>query len=190
MNMNKHIIVTLVITLLVTTGCTYDFQKQTPILYSGLTVSGEIDNKWHKAEIDEIESIISHKLPIPMYLPYDYEIKDVYYYQESGTTPQVIEVILLISDQPISWVDTKYICRLVLSIGWNSPGLGLKIPAAQYITEIKGKLEQKDNKNILWWESYGGPGSLGSTLRLVANLEFSRDEMINIAASIPTQDNY
>ncbi len=175
--------------VLITCGCNSGSQDQTSIIYSGLAISDEIDRSWQKADVSEIESLLGQKLPMPTYLPSGYEIKEVYYFQEPNSNPQVTDIILLISDQPISWLRNEYTCRITFSIGWNSAGLGLKLPSAEYIQEINGKLEQKDNKYILWWESYGSPGSLGSTLKLTANQQFSKDELIKIAASTRANSN-
>ena len=46
-------------------------------------------------------------------------------------------------------------------------------------------MEDKEGEYILWWESYGSPKSLGSTLRLHASRQFSKEELIKIAASTP-----
>jgi hypothetical protein len=137
-------------------------------VYAGPTVSGELPSSWQKTTITELEHLLGTQLPLPTYLPPGYEIKEVYYSQVPNSSPPVTEVLLLISEQQAQWVGNKYTCRLALSLGWNEAGLGLKMPY------------------ILWWESYGSPESLGSTLRLHASRQFSKEELIKIAASAPT----
>jgi len=44
------------------------------------------------------------------------------------------------------------------------------MPWAEYIPTVRGRLEEKDGEYVLWWESYGSPKSLGSTLRLTSGL--------------------
>ena len=171
--------------ILITCGCMSRSQNQTSVGYSGLTVSGEIDKGYQKTDVSKLELLLSQKLPIPTYFPYSYQIKEIYYYQEPNSTPQDINILLLISDQPTSWSGTQYTCRLVLSIGWNEPGLGLKMPWAEYIPSVGGRLEQNNNEYILWWES-NGASSLGSTLKLFASQQFSTDELVKIAASTPS----
>jgi len=165
-------------------GCTATSRNDSSLTYSELTVSGELESDWQKTTISELVSLLGQQLPIPTYLPTDYEIKEVYYSQRPYTKPQPItEIIFLISDQQIYWSDNHYNCRMVFSIFWNSPGFGLKLPDAEYIPDIQGKLEEKDNEYILRWGSYGSPKSFGSTLRLRASQLFSKDELIKIAAS-------
>jgi hypothetical protein len=56
----------------------------------------------------------------------------------------------------------------------------------EFIPDVRGRLEDKDSEYILWWGSYGSPKSLGSTLRLHASRQFSKEELIKIAASTPS----
>lgn len=117
-------------------------------------------------------------------------VTEVYYSQEPNTSPQVTDILLLISDQLVEWGGNQYTCRLALEIGWNEAGLGLKMPWAEYIPTVDGRLEEEDDEYVLWWESYGSPKSLGSTLRLSASRQFSKDELVKIAASTPTNTPY
>jgi len=155
-------------------------------VYAGPAVSGELPNGWQKTTITGLEHLLGTQLPVPTYLPAGYEIKEVYYSQEPNSTPPVTEILLLISEQRVQWVGNKYTCRLALSLGWNEAGLGLKMPWAEFIPDIRGRLEDKSGEYILWWESYGSPKSLGSTLRLHASNQFSKEELVRIAASTPS----
>ena len=184
MKYSRYICTIFFLLLLITSGCTSGHSRQT-VVYSGITVTGETGKGWHAATISKIESLLGQKLPIPTYLPYSYQIKESYYYQEPNSSPKITNILLLISDQPISWSNNQYTCRIALSIGWNEPGLGLKMPWAEYIPSVGGRLEQNNNEYILWWESYGSPGSLGSTLQLFASQQFLKDELIKIAESTP-----
>ena len=185
-NAKRRIVIIAIIFLLgiLTTGCVNTVT--TSVVYTGLTVSGEIEKGYQKADLSKIESLLGQKLPLPIYLPDNYQIKESYYYQEPNSTPQVTDILLLISDQPISWSGSQYTCRIALFIGWNEPGFGFKGVVGGNVPNInEGKLEQNNNEYILWWESYGSLDSLGSTLKLFANQQFSKDELINIAASTP-----
>ena len=148
-----------------------------------LTVSGELPSSWQKTTIPEVELLLGQQLPVPTYLPTSYEIKEVYYHQALHTKPQITYILLLISDLEVAWVGNRYRCRLVLEIGWKEMGFGLKMPWARYIPAVRGRLEEKGDEYILWWEIIGVPESESSTLRLYANREFPKDELINIAAS-------
>lgn len=169
-------------------GCIGGSQSNTPPVYNGPIVSGELQDSWKQTSIFEIESMLRVKLPVPTYLPSGYEIMEVYYYQPISN-PQITAVLLLISDRQVKWIGEKYICRVALEIGWNELGLGLKMPWAEYVEAVRGRLEKKDNKYVLWWESYGDISSLGSTLRLHASEEFSKDELVKIAASTPVNSS-
>ena len=167
-------------------GCTPTSQNDSSLTYPESTVSGDLESDWQKTTISELESLLGQQLPVPTYLPTDYEIKEVYYSQELPTKPEpIINIIFLISDQQVCWSDKDYTCRIVFSIFWNSPGFGLKLPDAEYITDIQGRLEEKDNEYILRWGSYGSPKSFGSTLRLRASQNLPKDELIKIAVSTP-----
>jgi len=168
--------------LTITTGCANKYGLQAPPVYSGLTASGQLPSGWQKTTIPKVESLLRQRLPLPTYMPPDYEVREVFYYQEPNSTPQVTRILLQISDQPVAWADNRYTCRLVLEIGWHELGLGLKMPWAQWVPEVRGRLEDKDGEYVLWWE-YGTSEFPSSTLRLYASNQFSRDELVKIAAS-------
>ena len=169
--------------LIISVGCSDWSQNNTPPVYSGPAVSGGLQSGWQKTTIQKIESLLGQQLPVPTYLPAGYEIREVYYCQEPNSSTQVTDIILLISEQQVGWVGEQHTCRIALSIGWNEAGLGLKMTWAEYIPAVQGRLEQKDNEYVLWWESYGSPRSLGSTLRLYASLQLAKDELIKVAGS-------
>ena len=110
-NMKQRIIIISAFILLLsilTTGC--GNTVTTSAVYTRLTVSGEIEKGYQKADLSKIESLLGQKLPLPTYLPDNYQIKESYYYQEPDSTPQVTDILLLISDQPISWSGSQYTC--------------------------------------------------------------------------------
>jgi len=183
MKIAKIALVMMAVLLIIVAGCTDRSENKTPPVYSGLTVSGELQSGWQKTTIPKVESLLGQQLPVPTYLPVGYEIKEVHYYQEPNSSPQVTNILLLISDQQVGWVGNRYTCRIAFSIGWNETGLGLKMPWAEYIPAVDGRLEEEDDEYVLWWESYGSPKPLGSTLRLRASQQFSKDELVKIAAS-------
>ncbi len=158
-----------------------------PPAYTGPTISDELQSDWHKTTISKVESLIGHSLPIPAYIPSGYEINEVYYQEGANSKPPVTNVLLLISDQDVEWTGRTFTSRLALLIGWNHAGLGLKMPWARYIPEVHGRLEEKEGEYALWWETYGSPQSLGSTLILRASQQFPVDEMIKIAVSTPPE---
>ncbi len=169
--------------MLVVAGCGEKSQETTAPAYSGPAVSGYLESGCQKTTIKEIESFIGDTLPLPAYLPSGYEIKEVYYSHHPEDSPPTTNIYLLISDQPVAWNDLQYRCRLVLYIGWNRATLGLKMPWAEFIKEAGGRLEEKDGEYRLWKSSYGT--FMDSTVILSASRDFSKDELIKIAGSIP-----
>ena len=170
--------------ILLLVACQPRVENEAPSIYSGPAVSGELQSGWKKTTIPEVESLLGVKLPVPTYLPSGYGIKEVYYGQDPNARPQIITyILLLISDQPVEWTGNQYTCRLALEIGWNKSGLGLKMPWAEYIPAVDGRLEEEDNEYVLWWESYSSPEPLGSTLRLYSSKQFLKEELVKIAES-------
>jgi len=152
----------------------------TSTAYSGPPVSRELPSDASKTTIAELESMLGTEMEIPSYLPYGYKIQEIYYLPSSSGNPKIY---FLISDQPIKWEGNHYECQVVYEIGWNEFGAGLKMDWAKYIKSIDGRLENRDEKYILWWESAGSYGPKRSTSRLYASEEFPKNELIKIAAS-------
>jgi hypothetical protein len=182
--MMKHALINIAMLFifLTVTGCSTNNLEQSKLESK---ITGVISTGYYKTTIQEIEQMIGIHLPVPSYFPPGLKIEEVYAYQVPNTIPTVTQVLILISDVPVAWHDSQYKCQLALEIGWNEAGLGLKMIDAQFIPEIEGRLQKNNDQLILWWESYGSPDSLGSTLRLHTDLKFSLDEMVKIALSTP-----
>jgi len=179
MKILKIMLATIPMLLVLVTGCIASQEKPA---YSGPSFSDQLESGWQNTTILKLESLLNAKLPVPAYLPPGYEVKEVYYYESPNSSPQVTQIWLLISDQAVRWEGKQFTCRLVLNIGWHKLGLGLKMPWAQFIPEVRGRLEDKDVKYVLWWE-YGTDQFPSSTLRLYSSNQFSRDELFKIAVS-------
>ncbi|MDP2728889.1 MAG: hypothetical protein Q8O55_00175 [Dehalococcoidales bacterium] len=180
----KTILTIIMITLIaMTVSCTAKSQDTPVPDYSGPTVTDSLMDGYQQTTIKEVESFIRSKLQVPTYLPPSYEIQEVYYKHHPESSPPVTSIYLLISDQPVEWKGTQFRCRLVVYIGWNKATLGLKMPWAEFIEEAGGRLEEKEDKYVLWKASYGE--FLDSTVQVYASRDFSRDELIKVAASIP-----
>jgi len=183
--MMKLLLVVVFILILPFTSCTGGNNDIQPV-YTGPTISDELrsDRDWHKATIAKVESVIGYSLPVPAYLPANYQIKEIYYYLADSHPPSVRN-LLLISDQDVGWSGSTFTCRIVLQIKWNESGLGLKMPWARYIPEVGGRLEEEEGEYALYW-GIGNPFPEGSVLILYTSQQFSLDELIKIAASVPT----
>lgn len=178
----KYILVVALIVLASVWGCG---ENASPLPF----VTGILPDGWQKTDISGIESLIEHTLPLPVYLPSGYLIKEVYYYQDPDSTPQVTHTLLLISDKPIEWVGNQYRCHLILYIGWNMFSGGFKWlgdePKRELIRSLpEGILIEGDGKYQLWWEYFNIPNGQ-SVFRLESNLKYSKDELVRIAVSTP-----
>lgn len=195
----KSLIIVFLAVLLAISGCTPHGQTGTGTGYTGPTISGYLaKSNWQRIDTSGLETLLGHAPPLPTYLPAGYQIREGYYYHEPNSVPQATSIVLLISDQPVEWkpgktdsalnpgfsIGDEYVCRMMLFVGWNEAGMGLKGVSGESIAGI-GKLQQTTDEYILWLESYGSSDSLGSTLTLTTSRQFSRDELIKIAASIP-----
>jgi len=180
----RSVFIVILILIITLTGCTGDSESNIQLVYTGPTISDELPGDWHKTTISKVESIIGNSLPIPTYIPANYEIKEIYY-RAADREPPGTDILLLISDQDVGWTGSTFTCRVVLLIEWNSTGLGLKMTWARYISEVNGRLEEGEGEYALWWEIIR-PNPLGSKLILRASQQFSVDELIKIAASTTT----
>jgi len=163
--------------------------QDTPVPdYSGPTVTDYLTDGYQETTIKKVESFIDSKLQVPTYLPPSYEIQEVYYKHQPESSPPVTSIYLLISDQPVEWKGSQFCCRLVIYIGWDRATLGLKMPWAEFIEAAGGRLEEEGDEYVLWKASYGN--KVDSTVKLYASREFSRDELIKIAASIPSYEKH
>jgi hypothetical protein len=124
-------------------------------------------------------------VPIPGYLPSAHAIREIYYNLDLNASPQVTNILFLISDQPVQWVGTRYIAKLALEMRWNETGGGFKQIAGERIPTIpSGVLQDTDTQWVLWWENFSSPDG-SSTLQLRASRQLPKDEWIQIAASTP-----
>ena len=185
--MMKIILSLIAVIVIIAAGCGNVSEDKTPPVYAAPSFSGFLFDSWKKTDIRTMEKLLDTKLQVPTYLPFDYEVKEVYYRQYPESSPPVTDIMLLISEQDIGWEDLRYTCRLALLIGWNDASLGLKMFWAEFIEEARGRLEITDDGYILWQASYGDPDALDSTLKLYASPDFPREELIKIAASIPAE---
>lgn len=139
-------------------------------------------------DVSRIEESLQHRLPIPDYLPALLRVTATYCIREPNSKPQVTTVFLIVSDRVMPLRNSQLECTMVVEIGWNEAGLGLKMPDAEYIPAAGGRLVRAATEMTLWIESYGGPDSLGSTLRLRASEGFPLDELIDVARSVPKSE--
>lgn len=155
------------------TGCEQGPTNRTPLVYF------EISPNWQKVTVQQIGQMFPG-LPTPYYLPKGYQIQEVYFNELPESNPHVTQIYLIISDQPIVEQGGNVSARLVLNIDWHASGPGLKMPWAEPIPEVNGRLVNSDGQYDLWWEKFS------STLRLHSSNKFPKAELIKIASSINT----
>ena len=154
-------------------GCEQGPTNRTPLVYF------EISPSWEKVTVRQIGQMFPG-LPTPYYLPKGYQIQEVYFNELPESNPHVTQIYLVISDQPIVQQGGTVRARLVLNIDWHAPGFSLKMPWAQPISEVNGRLVNSDGEYVLWWEKFD------STLRLYSSNRFPKGELIKIASYINT----
>jgi hypothetical protein len=61
----KAAFVVLLILILTLTSCTGDSENEIQPIYTGPTISDELQSDWHKTTISKVKSIIGNSLPVP-----------------------------------------------------------------------------------------------------------------------------
>lgn len=160
-----------------------------PVTFSdnGNETFGEIRTGWQQKTISEVGTLLGKPLPLPGYLPVGYEVKEIYYREK--IEPSVFaDIIVLISDQPVSRIGDRYATKLTLTIGWNRRGISRALEGEQITatSTAMGVLQEESRGYILWWPCYGPfDDPSGSTMKFYAGSQFTKDELIKIASSIP-----
>ena len=141
----------------------------------------------------EASETVGWDIPVPAYLPEDYEIKEVYVRDSS--------VRILISDEVIdkelvTHTDAagtrqryEYQSKMEMSISWHSQGVagGLKLPGDRVnIDEMSGVIFDAGDHYDLWWQPRPDPQQPGPyELVLSASKLFSKDDLVRITESVP-----
>jgi len=188
--------VLMAILLMTAPGCQFGTNETTPS-FAAFTSTLEPDTQ--KTTLEEARSILGVTVPAPTYLPRGHEIKEVYI-ELNTKEPTRSEVILLISDEDIEMelvthTDAagtrqryEFQCPMLMVVRWFvDGGIPVRLPVEQVkINEKSGFLVEKDDHNSLLWNLWN-PGQRGSfELILAASKSISRDELANIAESVPT----
>lgn len=164
----KRLIILLLVLIMVVSGLSCH------ILYP--TFDFTLGPGYEEATIAEVEQQLPEPLPLPRYLPDDYEIKQVYLH---GREPQTSWMVhLLISDKPIVREGNQFHCKMVLTITSWIPGF--KMPWAEHVhfDSHIGMLEKETDHNTLNWML----GSKGLSLHAIK--KFSKEELVRIAESV------
>ena len=159
--------------------------QETTIDYSDLFITGELPADSLKITLSETESMLGQELPVPVYLPQGYEIKEIYHCLYN-------DFLVLISDQSVQWTGNQYHCHLAFYTQWGSMAAGFKWleGEVQYLpgTNNLSVLVNEDDEQILWWQNYStykeGYERKTAILSLYANWKFPKNELIRIAVSV------
>lgn len=160
------------------------------------TVALELSTQ--KATLEEASSIIGMAIPLPIYLPEGYGIREIYLQPMMSGPPRVI---LLISDREtekklVTHTDAagtrqryELRCRITMSIRWDSDGFLIppaKVPGTSVeINESWGKIMRQDDSNELWWTWRPNPDDEGLfELVISANKDVPEEGLVKIAESV------
>ena len=147
----------------------------------------------HQVTLEEAEDVIGLAVPVPAYLPTNYEIQEIYAYGD--------EIIFLISDEEVNkelldHTDAggerqryEFRCRIIITVRWIDNGFYIppdKIPGTVVdINEGSGKIVQAKDRNDLWYYHQPYPDNVGVfELKISASKTISAKELIKIAESI------
>lgn len=140
-----------------------------------------------KTSLEEARDAIGVDVPIPAYLPRGCEIQEVYILEDT--------IILIISGKNIGKeliTDDKqeiydFQCDIEMNIRWYSEkGVPVRLPTVTVkIDESTGFLQDRGDKNALWWNWYPNRNKPGMfELVLLANKEIPIEELVRIAESV------
>jgi hypothetical protein len=150
-------------------------------------VAGTIPAGWQKTSLTYINSLIGQTLPLPSYLPDNYHAQEIWYGIDHGSSPQIVYVVILYSDDAVQWSGTNYRCRFSLNIDWNEPGAGFKQfwNQGERINSVtEGVLLTTNDEYNLYWENFSSSQGQ-SVYRISTSLQFPKDEILRIATSVP-----
>jgi len=143
----------------------------------------------YRISLGEASEIVADKLPIPSYLPKEYEIKAIYLTEKQEN---IVELQIFISDKNISAGTEQDISTvpkdIVMQITLHKIGAigGLKIVGEWFqFDNIRAVLVTEDNaENVLWWIlPYAEPPGQYK-IALAAKKEIPTEELIKIASSV------
>jgi len=157
------------------------------------TFTSALELSARKTTLEDASSIIGTIIPVPGYLPLDYEIQETYI--EDST------VILLISDEKIekelvTHTDAagtrqryEFQLKMRMSICWYNdqfPGSFAKAPLERVtIKGNRGFVIVHDDRNIIWWRWSPEPHPQLFEFYLSANIGLSKEELVKVAESVP-----
>jgi len=150
--------------------------------------------------LKEASNTVGLAVPVPTYLPENYEVREVYLTPMASGPPGVI---LLISDRKIeknliSHTDAagtrqyyELQCRMTMSVRWHSDGLILppKISSSMgrgvNINEGSGLIIWREEINDLWWIWHPDPNDEGLfELEISVSKDFPEEELVRVAESV------
>jgi len=160
------------------------------------TFTSALELSARKTTLEDASSIIGTIIPVPGYLPLDYEIQETYI--EDST------VILLISDEKIekelvTHTDAagtrqryEFQLKMRMSICWYNDQFPMPFGKAPYervmINENMGFVIGHDDRNIIWWRCSPEPLPQFFDFYLSANIGLPKEELKRVAESVPTPE--
>ena len=160
-------------------------------LVASETFSEIVELHFQRTDLDEAKDTIGVSVPVPTYLPKEYEIQEIYL--DDGW------VRMLISDQAIAKKLVTHTdaagtrqryevqCKMTFSVTWYEEGApGVRLPVEKVkINEGWGFFLDRGNSNAIWWNWQPDNSNSGMfELVLEANKKISKKELIKVAESI------
>ncbi len=167
----------------------------------GSTFTVPLELTVEKTTLKEAGNIVGLTVPVPTYLPKNYEIQEIYLMPMVSGPPGVM---LLISDRRIEkklvtltnaagarrqYYD--FLPRMTMSIRWDSDGrlLPPKISGSMgrgvNINEGSGLLIWGEESNDLWWIWHPDPNDEGLfELVISVSKDFPEEELVRVAESV------
>lgn len=161
------------------------------------TFTSPLELNAQKTTLEEASGIIGVPVPVPTYLPEDYEIREVYVTGEHEVTLLISDEVIekkLVGKQVVTDVgtvvtpqryDVKSKMRMI--IRWYPEGGGpIKLPVEKVqINEGRGFLQGRGDHRALWWDWFPVPGKPGMfELVLAAGKGVSKAELVKVAESV------
>ena len=167
----------------------------------GSTFTVPLELTVEKTTLKEAGNIVGLTVPVPTYLPKNYEIQEIY------LMPMVsgpLGVMLLISDRRIerrlvtltNAAGTRrqyydFLPRMAMSIRWNSDGflippkISSDMGRGVNINEGTGLLIWGEESNDLWWTWHPDPNDKGLfEFEISVSKDFPEEELVRIAESV------
>ena len=196
----KKLIIGLILVILVTSWLSACSTPSEEVDQVGSIFTIPLERTVQETTLKEARNTVGLGVPVPTYMPENYEVQEVYLSPMVSGPPGVI---LLISDRKIERnlvtrtdaAGTRQYyelqCRMTMSVRWHSDGLILppKISSSMgksvNINEGSGLIIWGEEINDLWWIWHPDPNDEGLfVLEISVSKDFPEEELARVAESV------